>query len=125
MRWTLKTANSAKPHVLVCCPERHILRLIEVNLERQGWQVRCTTTGQEAIDQLKQELPSILVLDSEVSNPSYREVIRELRMQPMSELVKVILLRSSSDNDEEDENDSGSVQVMKKPFKPMELLKWS
>lgn len=112
----------AESQVLICCPERHILRLMEVNLKRQGWQVRCTTTGQVAIDQLKQELPSILVLDSEVSNPSYREVIKELRQLPGSNLVKVIVIRNDAEGDDNDGDDEIEF-FLRKPFISQDMLK--
>ena len=38
--------------ILVCDDERHIVRLIQVNLEKQGWQVVTAYDGKEGqIDQ--------------------------------------------------------------------------
>lgn len=39
--------------VLICDDERHIVRLIEVNLERQGYIVTCAFGGAEAISILE------------------------------------------------------------------------
>jgi two-component system alkaline phosphatase synthesis response regulator PhoP/two-component system response regulator VicR len=49
--------------ILVCDDERHIVRLIQVNLERQGHRVTSAYGGREAIELLSQQEFDVAVLD--------------------------------------------------------------
>ena len=41
--------------ILVCDDERHIVRLIQVNLERQGYQVVTAYDGKEGLEKIRAE----------------------------------------------------------------------
>ena len=45
--------------ILVCDDERSIVRLIQVNLERQGWQVVTAYDGKEGLEKIMSEKPDI------------------------------------------------------------------
>jgi len=50
--------------VVVAGCERHIARLIQVNLERQGYEVFCAEDGQAAIDQVRLRGARMLLIDN-------------------------------------------------------------
>ena len=90
-------AEGAKPGstVLVCDDERHIVRLIQVNLERQGHRVLTACDGTQAIDILRTDQVNVLVIDGDLTWPMpTSEVIEEMRCLPGGEEVQVIVLRS-------------------------------
>lgn len=49
--------------VLVCNDERHIVRLIQVNLQRQGYEVACACSGEEAVAMLERQAFDLVILD--------------------------------------------------------------
>lgn len=49
--------------ILVVDDERHIVRLIQVNLERQGYNVVTAHDGKEALEKVASEKPDLVVLD--------------------------------------------------------------
>jgi DNA-binding response OmpR family regulator len=53
--------------VLVCDDERHIVRLIQVNLERQDFEVETCSTPEECLHRLRSESFELLVVDADMS----------------------------------------------------------
>jgi DNA-binding response OmpR family regulator len=76
------SAPENPPHVLVCGYERHIVRLIQVKLERQGWRVATASTGQEALDNMRADRPDLLMLESQLPDMSAEEIIQAMREDP-------------------------------------------
>ncbi len=73
--------------VLVADATPHIARLIEVNLQRQGYEVVTALDARTVIATAKAEKPDLVVVDSEMS-----EVIVALRSDPLTESIKVLVL---------------------------------
>ncbi|HSI73589.1 MAG TPA: response regulator [Fimbriimonas sp.] len=78
--------------VLVCDDERHIVRLIRVNLERQGYVVRTTFTGVEALELVGREAFDLVVLDPSLPDMSGYEVAERIRSDPATAHVKISML---------------------------------
>ena len=49
--------------ILAVDDERHIVRLVEVNLQRAGYEVVTAYDGREALEKVKSENPDLIVLD--------------------------------------------------------------
>lgn len=60
--------GSGPLHVLVADDERHIVRLIKVNLERQGHLVRTAGSLTECLEKLREALPDLLVVDGDFAD---------------------------------------------------------
>lgn len=63
--------------VLVCHPERHISRLVEVNLKRQGYDVQVITDPWSVVHTLKHGEHSILAIGGEASDQVIGEVSKD------------------------------------------------
>lgn len=55
--------SPAGKRILVCDDEPHIVRLIEINLKRQGWDVQCARSGEEAVGLLERRPFDLAILD--------------------------------------------------------------
>lgn len=51
------------PELLVIDDDRHILRFLKMNLERDGFEVRTVENGQAALEQIQHRLPDLLIVD--------------------------------------------------------------
>ncbi len=51
------------PELLVIDDDRHILRFLKMNLERDGFEVRTAENGQDALEQMKRRLPDMALVD--------------------------------------------------------------
>ncbi|MCX7799416.1 MAG: response regulator [Fimbriimonadales bacterium] len=109
--------------VLVCDDERHIVRLIQVNLERQGYQVVTAFDGKEGLEKIRSEKPDIVVLDVMMPYMDGFEVLRSIRREPETESLPVIMLTAKAqDKDVFEGYHYGADMYLTKPFNPMELV---
>lgn len=109
--------------VLVCDDERHIVRLIQVNLERQGYTVVTAFDGKEGLEKVKSEKPNLLVLDVMMPYMDGFEVLKNLRRDPETENLPVVMLTAKAqDKDVFEGYHYGADMYLTKPFNPMELV---
>src|SRR3990170_559992 len=109
--------------VLVCDDEMHIVRLIQVNLERQGFEVITAFDGKEGLEKVKSEKPNMVVLDVMMPYMDGFEVLKVLRRDPETETLPVIMLTAKAqDKDVFEGYHYGADMYLTKPFNPMELV---
>ena len=109
--------------ILVVDDERHIVRLIQVNLERQGYQVVTAHDGKEALEKVASEKPDLVVLDVMMPYMDGFEVLRTLRRNPeTAELPVIMLTAKAQDQDAFRGWQEGVDMYLTKPFNPQELL---
>ncbi len=109
--------------ILVCDDERHIVRLIQVNLERQGYQVVTAFDGKEGLEKIRAEKPNLVVLDVMMPYMDGFEVLKALRREPETEALPVIMLTAKAqDKDVFEGYHYGADMYLTKPFNPMELV---
>ena len=109
--------------ILAVDDERHIVRLVQVNLERAGYEVVTANDGKEALEKVAQENPDLVVLDVMMPYMDGFEVLQNLRRNPTTRDIPVIMLTAKAqDADVFKGWQSGVDCYLTKPFNPMELL---
>ncbi|MFN7172410.1 MAG: response regulator transcription factor [Fimbriimonadaceae bacterium] len=109
--------------ILVCDDERHIVRLIQVNLEKNGYQVVTAFDGKEGLEKVKSEKPDLCVLDVMMPYMDGFEVLKNLRRDPETEALPVIMLTAKAqDKDVFEGYHYGADMYLTKPFNPIELV---
>ena len=109
--------------ILAVDDEKHIVRLVQVNLERQGYQVVTANDGKEALQKVADENPDLVVLDVMMPYMDGFEVLQNLRRNPSTRDIPVIMLTAKAqDADVFKGWQSGVDCYLTKPFNPMELL---
>ncbi len=110
--------------ILVVDDERHIVRLVKLNLERAGgYDVLTAYDGIEALGKVKTESPDMVVLDIMMPRMDGYEVLRNLQADPSCQNIPVIMLTGKDqDADFFKAWASGLRAYMTKPFDPQELL---
>jgi len=121
----LKTAADDSERVvkvLVCDDEKHIVRLIQVNLERLGYEVATAFDGREALVKLKEYKPDLVLLDVMMPYVDGYEVLRSIRKNPETENLPVILLTvRAQDEDVFEGYKQGADMYLTKPFDPADI----
>jgi len=124
-RWprTGDAAKSPNPlKILVCDDEPHIVRLIQVNMERQGYKVVTADDGVKGLAKLRSEQPDICILDVVMPHMDGFEVLRKLRRDPELQSIYVIMLTTeASEEDMAQGRRLGVDMYMTKPFSPAQL----
>jgi two-component system, OmpR family, alkaline phosphatase synthesis response regulator PhoP len=109
--------------ILVVDDERHIVRLVQVNLERAGYEILTAYDGIEALDKVKTESPDMVVLDVMMPRMDGFEVLKHLQADPRYQNIPVIMLTAKAqDADIFKGWASGVSSYLTKPFNPRELL---
>ncbi len=109
--------------ILAVDDEKHIVRLVQVNLERAGYQVVTANDGKEALEKVTAENPDLVVLDVMMPYMDGFEVLQNMRRNPATRDIPVIMLTAKAqDADVFKGWQSGVDCYLTKPFNPMELL---
>lgn len=109
--------------ILTCDDEKHIVRLIQVNLERQGYEVITAHNGAECLEKVKEDRPDLIVLDVMMPEMTGFEVLEALKKDPETESIPVIMLTARAQDADVLRGWQGGVECyLTKPFNPMELI---
>lgn len=109
--------------ILVVDDEEPIQELLRFNLEKEGYLVCVAKDGQEALKQVENDQPDLLVLDLMLPGMDGLEVCRKLRSNPKFQQIPIIMLTAKGEEiDKVLGLEFGADDYMTKPFSPRELL---
>lgn len=109
--------------ILTCDDEKHIVRLIQVNLERHGYEVITAYNGAECLEKVAADRPDLIVLDVMMPEMTGFEVLEKLKGDPTTADIPIIMLTArAQDADVLRGWQSGVECYLTKPFNPMELI---
>jgi len=113
--------ESAKPRILVVEDDRGIRESLAMVLDLQDYDVTTAETGEDALDQVKAQLPDLILLDLNLPGIDGTEVCRRLRSEGPP--VQILMLTARHATSELVEGlDSGADDYLTKPFALDELL---
>jgi len=112
-----------KPLVLIVEDETPLVTLLRYNLEKEGFLVCEAGDGEEALLQIAERKPDLVLLDWMLPLVSGIEVCRRIRRSPETRSLPVIILTArGEENDRVRGLDSGADDYVVKPFSPSELV---
>src|SRR4051812_41983076 len=109
--------------VLVIEDEKEIRDLVRYNLEKAGYRVAAAGDGEEGLRQVFAARPDAVVLDLMLPGVNGLEVLREVRNEPLTRDVPVLVLTArSAEMDKLLGFEHGADDYLTKPFSPRELV---
>jgi len=97
--------------------------LLEFRFTREGYRVRTTPDGDEALLLAEEEVPDLVILDWMIEGTSGIEVCRRLRREQSTAHVPIIMLTAREAEDDRIRGlDTGADDYVTKPFSPRELI---
>jgi len=118
-----KVASMPGKKIMAVDDERHIVRLIQVNLERSGFQVVTAFDGPDALKKVESDRPDLIVLDVMMPRMDGFEVLKRLQANPETREIPIIMLTAKAqDADVFRGWASGVSAYLTKPFNPLELI---
>jgi len=109
--------------ILAVDDEKHILRLVQINLEKAGYDVVTASNGQEALDQVAKHQPDLVVMDVMMPVMDGLDALKKLKSEPATARIPVIMLTAKAqDADVYQGWQLGADLYLTKPFNPLELL---
>ena len=120
----MEQARTEHPkRILVADDERHVARLVQVNLERIGHAVDLAHDGIEARDLAMNGDYDVLVLDIMMPHMDGLKVLRTLRKDARTRALKVIILTvKAQDADILKGLELGANVYLTKPFSPEDVV---
>ena len=109
--------------ILVVEDEEDILELVSFNLKKQGYQVRGVTSGEEALQEVRRKIPSLIILDLMLPGVDGFDVCKSLKNNPRTKTVPIVMLTARSEEaDIVIGLELGADDYLTKPFSPRELI---
>lgn len=110
------------PKILVVEDEDALATLLQYNLEKEGYTVSIAPDGEEALTQVAESLPDLIVLDWMLPKVSGIEVCRRLRARAETRNVPIIMLTARTEESDRIRGlDTGADDYVIKPFVMSEL----
>jgi two-component system phosphate regulon response regulator PhoB len=110
------------PYVLLVEDEDALSTLLQYNLEKEGYDVTVAGDGEEALIQVDERQPDLVVLDWMLPKVSGIEVCRRLRSRPETRNVPIIILTARGEETDRIRGlDTGADDYVVKPFSMTEL----
>ena len=109
--------------ILIVEDEISIRQLVKYNLEKEGYQVLDAEDGVRGLKMARSEKPDLLLLDLMLPQMDGLEVCRNLKGNPASAALPIIMLTAKSEEiDKVIGLELGADDYMTKPFSPRELI---
>ena len=106
--------------ILVCDDDKEIVAAIRIYLESEGYQVRETFDGAEALRAVQDGDIELVIMD--IMMPRLDGISAMLRMREQNNIPIIILSAKSEDTDKIAGLTLGADDYVTKPFNPLELL---
>ncbi|EQB17418.1 MAG: two-component system, OmpR family, phosphate regulon response regulator PhoB [Novosphingobium lindaniclasticum] len=111
------------PSVLVVEDDRALCELLTWNLSAEGYQVRSTSDGEEALLMVQEQMPDAIILDWMIEHVPGIEVCRQLRKDKDTAQIPILMLTARGEEEDRIRGlKTGADDYVTKPFSPRELL---
>jgi DNA-binding response OmpR family regulator len=112
-----------KQRILVVDDNADSVAIMQTILENRGYEVRIAASGAAALDQLKAELPDLILLDVMMPEVSGLQVLQQIKGDAVTEKVPVILVTAKThDDDVLSGYQYGADYYITKPFTAKQLV---
>jgi DNA-binding response OmpR family regulator len=112
-----------KKRVLVCDDDPVILRLLQVNLELEGYEALLAHHGEKAVEVATAEHPDLVILDIMMPRMDGYQACERIKSNDLTKDIPVIFLSAKAQpSDVETGRKYGVDEYLTKPFDPGELL---
>ena len=109
--------------ILIVEDEPSIAELIAINLTHAGYEVEKALQTDIAIGMMREQLPSLLILDWMLPGKSGVQFAKELRANERTRSLPILMLTAKSEESDKVLGlDSGADDYVTKPFSPKELV---
>ena len=109
--------------VLAVDDDPTIQRLLQVNLEMEGYDVRLASDGEEAVQAAQEFEPDIILLDIMMPKLDGWQVCEKLKADPTFAKTPIVFLSARAQDADVDKGlELGAEAYITKPFDPIDLI---
>ena len=112
-----------KKTILVVEDDKSLRPMITYNIEKNGFQVKSATNGEDALLLIKEEIPSLAIFDWMIPEPNGLELCKILRRKQETSNLPIIMLTAREEEEDRIRGlEYGADDYISKPFSPAELI---
>ncbi len=109
--------------ILIIDDDIDTLKLVGIMLERKGFRILASTTGDKGLQLANEESPDLILLDVMIPDINGYEIARTIRTNPETENTPIIMFTARSQVDDKVEGlEAGADAYITKPARPRELF---
>jgi two-component system phosphate regulon response regulator PhoB len=113
----------SKPNILVVDDEEDILELVRYNLSKEGYEITCVLSGEEALARAKSNRPDLILLDLMLPGVDGFEVCKLLKRADETAQIPIVMLTAKGEDvDIVTGLELGADDYITKPFSPKVLV---
>jgi two-component system KDP operon response regulator KdpE len=120
VRENAMSKQDAKQNILVVDDEPQITRVLKTTLSSQGYGIRTATDGKQALEEMKEWLPDLVITDLRMPNMDGLQLCRAIRAE--SRVPIIVLSVKGEEAIKVESLDAGADDYITKPFQVNELL---
>jgi CheY-like chemotaxis protein len=109
--------------ILIADDEPHVLRVLKLSLEKEGYAVETCANGKEALTRLEQEHPDILITDIQMPLMTGEELCRHIKQHMPERKFLIFVLTSRTEIEHREwSRDIHNLLFLEKPVSIRNLL---
>jgi two-component system phosphate regulon response regulator PhoB len=112
----------AKADILIVEDHPTMREAMKLILEHEGFDIREAPDGASAISMVREQRPDLMFLDFNIPGMSGVDVLSQIKGDPATEGVRVIVITATGEEGREYARSLGADEYFTKPFSPTALL---
>jgi len=112
-----------KKSILLVDDEPHVIRVLRLMLEREGYDVASANDGNEALEKMAVRRPDVMVSDIQMAGMDGRELCRTARARYPEDSFPIFVMTSMTASEERAwVRELANVEFLEKPLSPRQLI---
>ena len=108
--------------ILIADDEPHVLRVLKMSLEREGYAVDVCANGREALDKIQRQAPDVLITDIQMPLMDGEELCRNIQQTMPDRNFLIFVLTSRTEIEHRQwSREISNLQFLEKPVSIREL----
>jgi len=111
-------------NILIVEDEPHVIRVMKLALEENGYNICTAHNGEQALESIKQNLPDLLITDIDMPRMNGRELCENLQQDIPDRKFPILVLTSKTEIEHREwTKDMNKTMFLEKPVSIRKLLK--
>lgn len=111
-------------NILIVDDEPHVIRVLKLSLEKNGYVVTAAHNGEQALERLKDNLPDILITDIDMPRMNGKELCSRIKNDMPDRNFPILVLTSKTEIEHREwTRDMKITMFLEKPVSIRKLLK--
>jgi len=109
--------------ILIADDEPHVIRVLKLTLEREGYAVTAVGNGEQALQQIRTAHPDVLITDIQMPRMTGRELCQAIEAEWPQRRFTIIVMTSMTEREQREwVANLKNIQFLEKPLSPRRLV---